>query len=127
MDGEQKCLLIFTGLIAFCITVLYTFLFISLWSYREYVGGSLLGLIIFVVVMWRVVDARGKLNEQELRHGRYRHNEETPLDAQGEAQYMPQGAQVNPHRIPPYYYQSYQYAPEYQLYQTQEQKERQSR
>jgi hypothetical protein len=116
MDGEKKFVVCIIGLIVLCVTILYVFLFLSLWPYRIYVGTSLLGLISFVVVLWRVVDARGKINEQELRHQRYRHQEETPLDAQGEAQYWPQGAQANPHRrTVPYYYQSYQHAP-YQGY-----------
>ncbi len=94
------------------VTVLYAFLFVALWSYRTTVGLSLLVLICFTVVLWRGVDALGKLNEQELRHPRYRHQEETPLDPQGEAHYWPQGAQANPHRrTVPYYYQPYQSAP----------------
>jgi hypothetical protein len=112
MDGEKKLVLCVVGLIVLCVTVLYAFLFVSLWPYRTSVGLSLLGLMCFTVVLWRVVDARGKLNEQELRQRRYRHQEETPLDLQGEAQYWPQGAQANPHRrTVPYYYQPYRYEP----------------
>ncbi len=109
MDGEKKLVLCVVALV--CVTILYAFLFVALWPYRTTVGLSLLVLICFVVVLWRGVDALEKLNEQELRHQRYRHQEETPLDPQGEAHYWPQGAQANPHRrSSPYYYQPYQSA-----------------
>jgi hypothetical protein len=117
MDGEKKFVLTMIGLTVFCITLVYVLLLISLWPYRVYVNASILGVTLFVVLLWRVVEARGKLTEQELRQVRYRHHEETPLDRQGEAQYWPQGAQMNPHLIPPYY-QSSSYQ---QPYQTQEQ------
>jgi hypothetical protein len=107
LDADKKLTLCVIALM--CVTILYAFLFLSLWEYRTTVGFSLLGLIGFTVVLWRIVDAQGKLNEQELRRLRYRHQEETPLDWQGEAHYWPQGAQANPHRRSPYYYKPYQY------------------
>jgi hypothetical protein len=108
MDGDKKVVLFVVALV--CVTILYVFLFLSLWEQRTMVGLSLLILLCFVVVSWRGVDALGKLNEQELRHQRYRHQEETPLDSQGEAHYWPQGAQANPHRrrTEPHYYLPYQ-------------------
>ena len=94
MDGENKLTLIIVCLMAICLTVLYSFLFISLWNYREYVGLSLLALIIAAVVVF----LRGRLKEQDLREVRYRHNDETPLDQNGEPMLWHQGNLPNPHR-----------------------------
>jgi hypothetical protein len=47
MNGEKKFVLCIIGLIVLCVTILYVFLFLSLWPYRMYVGLSLLGLISF--------------------------------------------------------------------------------
>jgi len=101
MDGEQKLMMIVYCLLAVCITVLYSFLFLSLWQYRTYVGVTLLAVIVLLVVVPVWVHMRGKLNEQELRHRRYRFQEEIPFDQTGEPAYLPKDAQANPHR----YYQ----------------------
>jgi hypothetical protein len=93
VNGEKKFLLVVAAVVVLCVTVVYAFLFISLWSYREWVGASLLALVVLSVVVWMC----GKLNEQALRRVRYRYHEETPLDAQGEPYYWQQGMQPNPH------------------------------
>jgi hypothetical protein len=93
MDGERKVTVFMVGLSIFCITVLYSFLFVSLWRYKELVGLSLL----VVVILLAVVYMRGKLNEQHLRRVRYHHQEEIPLDSRGEPNYWPQGVQENPY------------------------------
>jgi hypothetical protein len=100
MDGAQKFTLLVVAVIVVCLTIVTGLLLFTLWPYRVYVGASLLLVILLWVVVKVVVDARGKLNEQVLRTMRYRHHEETPLDAHGQAQYLPQGAQANPHRLP---------------------------
>jgi membrane protein implicated in regulation of membrane protease activity len=94
MDGEKKLIIVAVGLVAFCTTVLYSFLFIALWEYRQFVGLSLLAVILLAVVVF----LRGRLTEQELRVVRYRHHEETPLDERGEPLYWRQEYQPNPHR-----------------------------
>jgi uncharacterized membrane protein len=94
VDGEHKLTLIIISITAICITVLYSFLFISLWPYREWVGLSLLVLIIASVCVF----LRGRLTEQNLRVIRYRHAEETPLDERGEPMYYHSDYQPNPHR-----------------------------
>ena len=94
MDGEGKLTLLVLCIIALCITVLYSFLFISLWSYREWVGISLLVLIIASIGVF----LRGRVTEQNLRVMRYRHHEETPLDERGEPAYWRHDYQPNPHR-----------------------------
>jgi hypothetical protein len=94
MDGAKKFVLLIVGTVAVCLTVLYSFLFIALWDYRQFVGLSLLGGVF--VAAW--VFARGRLTEQELRIVRYRHHEETPLDVNGEPLFWHQGYQANPHR-----------------------------
>jgi hypothetical protein len=66
MDGEKKAVLLCISLIVLCITIIYGLLLCSLWEYRVYVNASILGVILFVVLLWRVVEARGKLTEQEL-------------------------------------------------------------
>jgi len=99
MDGEQKLMVLAYCVLALCITILYSFLFLSLWAYKELVGASLLAVIVFVVVMWRVVDAKGKLTEQGLRHRRFKYHEELPLDETGEPRYFPADAQSNPYRM----------------------------
>ncbi len=94
MDGKQSFVLGSVTIIVMCLTVIYSFLFISLWPYREWVGGSL----IVALLLWAGTHMRGKLNEQDLRWTRIRHHEEIPLDKRGEPHYLPQGAQANPHR-----------------------------
>jgi hypothetical protein len=64
MNGEKKLVIVAVGLVALCITVLYVFLFIALWDYRQF----------------------------------DRHQEETPLDMNGEPLYWRQEYQANPHR-----------------------------
>jgi hypothetical protein len=95
MDGEQKFVLLVIGVIAVCLTILYSLLFIALWPYRGLVGLSLLAVFILLVLVY----LRGKLNEQALRHVRYHYREEIPLDEQGEPRYLPDDAQVNRHRF----------------------------
>lgn len=41
-QGNAQLMVIACCIFAVCLTVIYTLLFISLWSYREYVGASLL-------------------------------------------------------------------------------------
>ncbi len=94
MDGEKKLVIVVVGLVALCITVLYSFLLIALWEYRQFVGLSLLAVILLAVLIF----LRGRLTEQELRVVRYHHHEETPLDAKSEPLYWHQGYQPNPHR-----------------------------
>ena len=79
MDGEGKLTLILVSVIVVCGTVLYSFLFLALWDYRQWIGLSLLAAIIATIAVF----LRGKLTEQDLRHSRYRHHEETPLDRNG--------------------------------------------
>jgi hypothetical protein len=94
MDGEKKLVVVAMGLVVLCITVLYSFLFIALWDYRQFVGLSLLAIILLAGLIF----LRGRLTEQELRVVRYRHQEETPLDITGEPLYWRQEYQANPHR-----------------------------
>jgi hypothetical protein len=94
MDGGKKLVMVIIGLVAVCITVMYVFLFIALWDYRQFVGLSLLAVILLAGLIF----LRGRLTEQELRVVRYRHHEETPLDEKGEPLYWHQGYQANPHR-----------------------------
>ena len=94
MDGHDKLMLIIVSVTIICITVLYSLLFLALWDYRQWVGLSLLAVIIFAVVIF----LRGRMVEQELRLTRYRHAEETPLDQNGEPRFWHQGNLPNPHR-----------------------------
>jgi membrane protein implicated in regulation of membrane protease activity len=94
MDGAKKFVLLIVGTIAVCLTVLYSFLFIALWDYRQFVGLSLLGVVF--VAAW--VFFRGRLNEPDLRVVRFHHHVETPLDDRGEPRYWHQGYQANPYR-----------------------------
>jgi membrane protein implicated in regulation of membrane protease activity len=94
MSGEKKFILVVVGCAILCITVLYCFLFIALWRYKELVGLSL--FVVLLLSAW--VFLRGRLNEQDLRVMRFRHHEETPLDDNGEPMYYHQGFQPNPHR-----------------------------
>ncbi len=99
MDGEQKLMMIVYCLLALCLTIVYSFLFLSLWQYRTYVGLTLLVVIVFVIVVPVWVHMRGKLNEQQLRHERFRYREEIPLDGEGEPRYLPADAQENRYRM----------------------------
>jgi cell division protein FtsW (lipid II flippase) len=95
MDGEKKFVLVVMALVVVCLTVLYSLLFLSLWPYRQWIGMSLLVLLALGVSVW----LRGRLVEQDVRLVRYRHQEETPLDPNGEPYYWHTGMQVNPHRV----------------------------
>ncbi len=94
MDGEDKLFLIICCVTIICLTILYSFLFIALWDYRQWVGLSLL----VVIIAGAAVFLRGKLTEQDLRVVRYRHLEETPLDENNEPMHWREGYQPNPHR-----------------------------
>lgn len=93
MDGEKKLVVVSVSAALICLTVLYGFLFVALWAYKELVGLSL----VVVLIALAGVHMRGKLNEQALRRERYHHHEEIPLDLDGEPYYWPKGAQQNPH------------------------------
>jgi len=94
MDGEGKLTLIIACICFICVTILYSLLFLALWDYRQWVGLSLLVVIIFSVFVF----LRGKITDQELRVIRYRCTEETPLDQNSEPMYWREGYQPNPHR-----------------------------
>jgi membrane protein implicated in regulation of membrane protease activity len=94
MDGAKKFVLLIVGTVAICLTVLYSFLFIALWDYRQFVALSLFAVLL--IGAW--VFYRGRLNEQDLRVIRYRHHEETPLDHRGEPNYWHKGYRPNPYR-----------------------------
>ncbi len=108
MDGERRFVVVMIGAGMICLTILYVFLFLSLWPYREWVGASLLAVLVSLAVVYM----RGRLNEQHLRRIRYHHHEEIPLDMRGEPHYWPAGVQENP------YHSSSQYGyPLYEEYQ----------
>lgn len=94
MDGHEKLTLIIVCITIICLTILYSFLFLSLWDFRQWVGLSLLTLIIAGAAVF----LRGKLTQQDLRLSRYRHQEETPLDQNGEPRFWHKDYQPNPHR-----------------------------
>ncbi len=94
MDDESKLFLIICCVVVICLTILYSLLFIALWDYRQWVGLSLLA----VIIAGTAVFLRGKLTEQDIRVVRYRHQTETPLDQNGEPMYYHEGYQPNPHR-----------------------------
>jgi hypothetical protein len=96
MDGERKFVVSIVGVSIICITVLYGFLFVSLWRYKELVGLSLLAVVILLALVYM----RGRLNEQQLRRERYQHHQEIPLDSYGEPYYWPQDVQENPNHAP---------------------------
>jgi hypothetical protein len=95
MDGERRFVTVMIGVGMICLTMLYVFLFVSLWAYRQWVGASLLAVLVALAVVYM----RGRLNEQQLRRVRYRHHEEIPLDVCGEPYYWPQDAQENPNHV----------------------------
>ena len=94
MDGEEKLFWMIVCVTVICVTILYSFLFIALWDYRQWVGLSLLA----VIIAGAVVFLRGKITEQDLRTTHFRHYDETPLDAKGEPMHWHQDYQANPHR-----------------------------
>lgn len=94
MDGEEKIFWMIVYVTVIYVTILYIFLFITLWDYRQWVSVSLLAVIVFAAVIF----LRGRMVEQGPRLVRYKHLEETPLDAKGEAMYWHGDYQANPHR-----------------------------
>jgi hypothetical protein len=95
MDGKQQCLLFAVCGTVCCFTVIYAILFIALWQYKEWVGASLLALI----VLFGLVFLRGQLIEQKLRKTRYHHHVETPLDKSSEPVYWQGEFKQNPYRV----------------------------
>ena len=71
------------SLIVLCATVSIIIVFAALWEYRALVALCLLllGVLTALVLLGLLVAHR--LNEMNLRHHRYHHQEETPLDAAG--------------------------------------------
>jgi membrane protein implicated in regulation of membrane protease activity len=94
MDGAKKFVLLIVGTVAVCLTVLYSFLFIALWDYRQFVALSLFAVLL--IGAW--VFFRGRLNEQDLRVIRYHHHVETPLDDRGQPLYWHEGFKPNPYK-----------------------------
>ncbi len=105
MNGEKKAFMFLFMLTIVCISVMYTLLFVALWQYRFWVGISLLSLLAILVAVF----VRGRIYEQNLRVVRFRHNEETPLDEDGEPRMWRSDMQENPYRMPVRvsYYQGY--------------------
>ena len=106
MDGEKKFVLVVICLTMICLTVLYVFLFISLWPYRIWVGVSLLMVVIGTLASFVLTGVLGSLNEQQLRRERVRYHEELPTDRIGQPYYMPNEMQVFP-RQSDYPYSAY--------------------
>ncbi len=46
MDGERRFVTVMIGVGMVCLTMLYAFLFVSLWAYRQWVGASLLAVLV---------------------------------------------------------------------------------
>jgi|GraSoi2013_100cm_1033763.scaffolds.fasta_scaffold305801_2 hypothetical protein len=99
MNGERKAILFTVGLIVLCLTIIVVLLFWSLWPERELVAYSVLSVGLFIAITMTIVPALGKINEMAIRHKRYHHHEETPLDEHGNPLYMPAGSQVYPRQI----------------------------
>ena len=92
-NGEKRLAFIVIGLA--CVTILVILLFAALWRFKEVVGATLLVLIVAVVIvcLW------GLVNEQRLRHARYKFKEEMPV---GASSYPPQvqGVPLNSYYTP---------------------------
>jgi len=99
LRAEKTLVVVTVGVGMVCLTVVYVFLFVSLWAYKELVGASLLLLVVGTItaVVW--VRLRGRLIEQQLRQVRYHHHEEIPLDVAGEPYYWPGEVQENPYHV----------------------------
>lgn len=93
MNGERKAVLFVVGLIVFCLTVMVVLIFASLWPDRQLVAWLLLGIFGSIALVLVFVPAAGKVNEMTIRHKRYRHHEETPLDQAGNPTHIPAGMQ----------------------------------
>jgi hypothetical protein len=94
MDGKYKFSLVATALILLCVTLILALLIMILWPERHIVGWIVLDLagvtILVLLAMWM---AQGT-NEMILRHKRYQHGEETPLDQDGYPTHLQAGEQV---------------------------------
>ncbi len=79
MNGHEKWGLGALALIALCLTVVISIVFIALWQQREIVAWCVLGL----TILGTLVGIGHSLNEMSLRHRRYHHQYESPLDTHG--------------------------------------------
>lgn len=79
MNVKHKLGLVAITIIIFCLTLVVITVFIALWAQREIVAWCVLGL----AILGTLVCFSYPLNEMALRHKRYRHQYETPLDAHG--------------------------------------------
>ena len=93
MNGERKAVLFTVGLIVFCLTIMTVLIFASLWPDRQLVAWLLLAFFGSLALALVFVPAASKVNEMAIRHKRYRHHEETPLDQDGHPIYIPPGSQ----------------------------------
>ena len=89
MDRERKAVLFVVGLVIFCFTVLAVLVFASLWPQRAVVAWVLLA--VFGALALTLI--AGKVNEMRLRHTRYHHHYETPLDEDGNPIFIPAGTE----------------------------------
>jgi hypothetical protein len=93
MNGERQVSLAALSVIAFCATVVIIILFVALWDYRELVALCLLILFVLGMLVWIFLAVARSLNEMSLRQQRYRHRDETPLDACGHPTHLKEGEQ----------------------------------
>lgn len=93
MNGERKAVLFVVGLVIFCLTIMVVLIFASLWPDRQLVAWLLLGIFGSLALTLVFVPAAGKVNEMAIRHKRYHHHEETPLDRAGNPTHIPVGMQ----------------------------------
>jgi len=93
MGGQQKCLLVCVGAMCVSAAVVVVTLMLALGSHRELAAWVILGAVVLVPCVWAV----SKLNEVVLRHKRYYHQQETPLDQDGYPLYLQPGEQVYQH------------------------------
>jgi hypothetical protein len=65
--------------ITVCFTIVFVYIFTSLWQYRLILGAVIFVSIYIGTLVWVAIIARARLVEQVLRMERYRYREEIPL------------------------------------------------
>ncbi|MDQ2715322.1 MAG: hypothetical protein M3Z08_10480 [Chloroflexota bacterium] len=92
MESPNKGTYLFVAftLLALCVTALLTIIFVALWQYKEMVAWLVLIVATVAILLPTLIVCFRQLDEQSLRHERYRYREELPLDRSGRPLYLPE-------------------------------------
>lgn len=90
MRGQRNCVMLFVGVVCVSAAVIVVALLLAFGSHREIAAWVMLGVVVLLPCVWAI----SRMNEAVLRHKRYYHHTETPLDQDGYPMYLQPGEQM---------------------------------